>query len=649
MKKTTYSLGALDWTLRGFVPFEWHLGKTVESGTILQGEVPPIPVAVPGSVQMALRKAGMLPDWRLGLNYRECEWVENRHWVYETHLPAGWSDERGTCFLRFDGLDQRGSILLNGRRIHEFENAHLPCRIDVTDDLSETDNVLTIVFECPPRWLGQFGRTSEMREWKPRYNYGWDWTARLVQIGVTDDIVLEVVDDGEIVDISTSASIDVAAGTADLSIRGEVHAPDACVLEISLRDPSGDIVAGATAAVAQFNDTGITLEGLDVALWWPNGQGDHPLYDIEARLIDGQGTVDEKHRVTGFRSVAWRSAEGAPDAADPWICVVNDQPVFIRGINWTPIRPNFADLTEDDYRTRLEVYQDMGVNLLRVWGGGFLEKECFYRICDELGLMVWQEFPLSSSGVENYPPDDRESIDELAKTAESFVLRRRMHPSLIIWCGGNELSSNRERPPIPVTMDHPLIARFATIVKALDPDRRFLSSTPSGPSSGARIENYGKGIHWAVNGPWRADGRLTEHWTAYWTQDDALMRSELGVPGPSPADIIMRYSGGCEPFPCTIDNPLWRRSSWWIEWDQYVSETGQEPIDLAEYVEWGQKRQADALRIAVSACKNRFPRCGGVIIWMGHDSYPCTANTSVVDFEGRPKPAGLALKEIFRG
>jgi beta-mannosidase len=126
------------------------------------------------------------------------------------------------------------------------------------------------------------------------------------------------------------------------------------------------------------------------------------------------------------------------------------------------------------------------------------------------------------------------------------------------------------------------------------------------------------------------------------------MRSEVGAPGASPAGIIRRYAGDCPVMPATPANPLWRRTSvWWIEWDRFVAEHGREPESLEEYVEWSQQRQAELLRIAAECCRRRFPRCGGFIVWMGHDCFPCTSNTAIIDFHGRPKPAARALAEVF--
>jgi beta-mannosidase len=197
-------------------------------------------------------------------------------------------------------------------------------------------------------------------------------------------------------------------------------------------------------------------------------------------------------------------------------------------------------------------------------------------------------------------------------------------------------------------LDHPMLKALGEVVRDLDPTRRFLPTSASGPSFSGDPDAYGQGVHWDVHGPWRAEGELDMAWTAYWRDDDALMRSEVGAPGPSSAELIRRYAGDVDPFPGTIANPLWRRTSWWIEWPQFVAEMGREPATLEEYVAWGQARQARALAIAAGACKARFPRCGGFIVWMGHDSFPCAANTAVIDFEGNPKPAAFALAEVFR-
>jgi beta-mannosidase len=202
----------------------------------------------------------------------------------------------------------------------------------------------------------------------------------------------------------------------------------------------------------------------------------------------------------------------------------------------------------------------------------------------------------------------------------------------------------------PVDASHPMIARLQQVAEENDPIHRFVPTSASGPTEWVTPDSWGKGIHWDVHGPWKADGNLDEGWADFWANDDALFRSETGAPGCSSAEIIRKYAGEYDVMPATPENPLWRRTSvWWIEWGQFVAEMSREPETLEEYVAWSQDRQKRALSVAVKRCKDRFPACGGVILWMGHDCFPCTANTSIVDFEGNPKPAAIAVRELFRG
>ena len=641
--KSTHDLSQLDWRLTGWLPFLWRLGQPGEVSTSQSAEVFAVPAKVPGSVQKALLDAGVIADWNYGLNYRDCQWVENLHWIYEAKLPDDWIEEGRSFRLECLGLDGPGWLRVNGEVLAEFDGSHLPHVFDLTSHLKSSDNVLQIVFGCPPRWQGQFGFTSQFTEWKVRFNYTWDWTARLVQIGIWEPMSLVATDGAEISEFRATTFVD-NAGTASLRAWGRAGGEDK--VRLTLSDENG-AVWETELPVEQFNAEGANVTGLDVERWWPNLHGDQPFYTLQCELISGNWTVvEEQARRVGFRHIEWRPCEGAPPEADPWICAVNGKPIFLQGANWAPIRPNFADVTVQDYRQRLELYKELGFNILRVWGGGVLERECFYDLCDELGLMVWQEFPMSSSGCENCPPEDPEFMRQMVPVVESYIKRRQHHPSLIIWSGGNELRAKDNLAPVDDT--HPMIRLIKDIVEREDPSRRFLTSSPTGPKFHVTEENIGKGLHWNVHGPWLPHENLDD-WQAYWDKDDALFHAETGSPGTSSAEIIRKYAGDCKVEPYTVANPYWRRPvNWWIEYDKLVRLNGREPRDLEEYVEWSQERQAKALTIAIKACKDRFPGCGGFIIWMGHDCFPCTANTSVIDFEGKPKAAALAVAEIFK-
>ena len=674
--KNTFDLAQLQWQLAGFVPEQWRFSNLGDITASAYSDLPAVAAPVPGSVQEALRRAGVIPDWNIGLDARRSEWVENRQWVYQAKLPAKWLKGAGQVRLRCEGLDYNGWIYVNGHEAGAFCGAFTPHVFDLTPHLRSRNNILQIIFDVPPRWLGQFGRTSQITAWKPRFNYTWDWTSRLVQIGIWDAIVLETSAGALFESLRCVANVDAVTGLGSVRVIGAAHGAGAWEAEVSIETVTGGLhtqryllpaetprqveESGGAASDApgtpnlsgHFN-LDIRLTDLPILLWQPNGLGRQPRYTVRCRLLDAGGKIhDEQTRTVGFKHVEWRPCEGAPAGADPWLCVVNGQSLFLQGVNWTPIRPNFADVSEAEYRKRLELYRDLGCNLLRVWGGAYLEKECFYRICDELGLLIWQEFPLSSSGVDNWPPENAASIAAMTEIATSYIERRQHHACLLLWCGGNELQGGLDGSKVgggkPVDTSHPLIARFAQTVAEMDPGRRFLPTSSSGPRFTARAADFGKGLHWDIHGPWKLPGTMAE-WAAYWAGDDALFRSETGAPGASSVGIIERSRGDFDTTPGSADNPLWRRTSWWIEWPTFVQEQGREPVSLEEFVAWSQARQAEALRIAASACKGRFPRCGGFIVWMGHDSFPCTANTAIVDFDGNPKPAALALKKVFDG
>ncbi len=647
-----FDLNTIDWTVAGYLPTSWT-GKSLETGFALEPVIPPVPMRVPGSVQGALRAAGLLPDWFTGLNALACEWVENRDWMFSAQLPDAWFKSGRRVVLNCGGLDGNGLVVCNRKQVGSFDNSFIPYRFDLTEHILPQGNQLHIIFRTPPRWLGQVGYTSEMKDWKVRFNYTWDWVPRLVQIGPWEPVTLEVTEAATIASLRCRSDWSVAEETGTLWLRGDLAPVGASGwrMRLTLR-AGGAIVRNAELTAAAFA-AGVEWRGLAVQPWWPNGEGDRPLYTVVGELLDVHGNViDRQERTVGFKHVAWRPCAGAPADANPWICEVNGRPIFLQGINWTPIRPFFADLTREDYQALIEQYADFGCNIFRVWGGGFLEKAWFYDLCDEYGLLVWQEFPLSSSGHENWPHDDEPSMQTLVQTAETYIVRRQHHASLLMWCGGNELQGGldggRVGIGLPVTLQHPLMQRWQALVEREDPGRRFMPSSSSGPRFFANAADFGKGLHWDVHGPWKGPGANAVEWADYWSRDDALFRSETGAPGASSAELIRQYAGGLPLVPGTMENPLWRRFSWWIEWDLFAKEVGRAPVALEEYVSWSQARQAAAIALAVRACKSRFPAIGGIILWMGHDCFPCTANTAIIDFHGQPKPAALAAAEVWR-
>lgn len=646
------NLGEFPWTLDGFMPNE-PLIPFSGIGPLPDAAVPALPARVPGSVHDDLRAAGMLPDWNVGLNSNQCEWVNNRHWRYRCtlHIPASWQDR--SIVLCADGLDHSGWICVDGRRAGQFDGALKRHEVDLSSHLRPGQTAeLAIVFDPSPRIPGNCGYTSKITQIKPRFGYGWDWCAPLVNIGIWDALTLRARASAHIKDLIVTSDLDESLRTGLLKIRGRLAGP---ARETRLRfqvigdDGNGKVILDEVRGGQANLAADISLA--DVRPWWPAHLGDQPLYRLRIELLASNGQVLQcEQRTVGFRRIRWSANAGAPPGAAKYVCRANDRPVFLKGINWVPLSPFYGSVSRDQYEARLRQYVAMNVNVLRVWGGGPLERFDLYDLCDRLGLLVWQEFPLSSSLLENWPPETPEVVDELARVALDYVQRRAHHASLTVWCGGNELQGSLDGSKSgqgkPVDLAHPCIARFAALLSEHDPARAFFPTSPSGPRFEFNNETRGKGLHHDVHGPWKILTRAAL--AAYWNDDDSLLRSEVGAPGMARSDAIVRHAGQLPCWPPDMRGLYWTHHA--RQWPPLPSteadfgpwDSGDE-AQLPQMVRCSQFAQAENYRYAIESCRRRTLACSGILLWMGHDLYQMASNNSVIEHDGVPKLACYAV------
>lgn len=647
--RSRQALSAERWHLTGWRQNDWELARTVESSKVRVPDVGPIPARVPGSVRGALVEHGIVPDPMSGVASRDSEWIENRHWEFSTTLDdlAYALDEASlgqSLVLVCEGLDYAGCVLLGSVEVGRFKGAFVEHEFDLSDAYLAGHRRLRILFSEVPDGLGQTGWTSRIREWKPRFNYGWDWTPRIVQIGISDGLYLERRCGARLASVRVDGDYDRDRGQCVLAVSARLQglAGYPHTFEVSVDGPGYD---NETIKCIGGQDVEASIVLANASPWQAATGVNQAVYQCSIRLLGPDGSLeDELTRQVGFRRIEWAPSHNAPSGAEPWLCEVNGHPVFLAGVNWVPIRPDFADVSADDYRIRLETYRELGFALLRVWGGAGLEREVFYALCDQLGLLVWQELPLSSSGLDNEPPRDEAFAEELATIARSYIQRRSHHACLALWGGGNELTrvTAPAVPGTPLSTEHPALAAAANVVSTLDPNRRFVATSPSGPRFSADATEYGLGVHHDVHGPWEFDGTFDE-WAAYWDSDDSILRSEVGMAGASPLDLLERF-GLLASNDFGELRQLWTHSSgWWLaEVDKWQGRS-----DLASWVAESQERQATFLSYAAKRTRDRFPQSTGFIVWFGHDTFPCAVSLSILDFEGRPKPAAQALRRVF--
>ncbi|MDI4644092.1 glycoside hydrolase family 2 protein [Cohnella hashimotonis] len=647
------SLSGADWRLTGWYPNQWQPRLSMELGVSILPAVAELPATVPGSVQTDLRAAGRMADPFVGLDSLHGEWVTQREWIYSktVQIPDGWERER--CELVFEGLDYAGSVFWNGRKAADFEGTFLPVVVDVTGSLAPGGvNLLQVMFRQPPELDGQVGYSSRIRHLKARFGYGWDWIPRMVAVGIWRDVRLRTYEGVAVRDFYPEAAPAAAAGQGAVSFRTELEVMRSGAYDClyALEDAEGRTIWQASRReVLRAGPVRLTLaaEVAGIDLWWPAGMGAQPLYRARIELRDGDGRIlAAAARTIGFRRIEWRANPGSPAEALPYTAVVNGIPVFLRGVNWVPVSPYYGAVTEADYRARLDPLADMNVNVLRVWGGGIIETPAFYDYCDRRGLLVWQELLQSSSALDNCPPDDPQLLERLAAVTTAAVREKRAHPSLLLWCGGNELMWEGFRP---VDERHANIAMLAGLIRELDPGRRFLPASASGPAFCADARDFGRGVHHDVHGPWLYAGSPGHY--AFFNGDDALFRSETGTPGASRAGLLRALRGACDVWPPTADNPYWtHRGSWWVPWDAVSESFGpwrRDVDELEEFARCSRFLQKESLRYSSEATRRRAPQASGFLVWMGNEPFPNNANTSVLEYDGMPKPAYYALKKAF--
>lgn len=642
------NLNGSDWKVSGWMRHQWKFQKLMETDSFSLPVVLAIPATVPGAVQADLLRAGVVEDWNVGDNFLHMEWVEHREWVYEKFFALDTTDAQ-RYELRFEGLDFSGYVFLNGKQLGYFEGMHLPWTFDATEAVVAGENHLRVIFLQPPEVEGQVGYTSKVKILKSRYNYGWDWMPRMVNIGIFGDVTLKIERGAVLGDVYTSAYPTEAAYTDVGMLRTacEIERLDdrALTLHSTVYDAKGTVVAEQAAPITQSKMES-TLRVDDIKTWNVAGFGEQALYRVATRICDGDTVLDEKVEQIGFRTLTYARPTGAAEDSFPYIPVVNGKRIPIRGVNWVPLSPFYGTVTEENYRKQLTALRDMNVTLIRVWGGALLESETFYDICDELGMLVWQEFPQSSSGIENAACSDPDFIEDLLEVAKVDILRRRLRACLAFWCGGNELYYDDYRPQ---GLEHPTLLALHDLVAQLDPARLYLPASPSGPVPGS-MDYIGTGKLWDTHGPWNyAAGPY--HYYRECNRNDSLLHSEVGAPAASRMDILTDCLGNAKLWPPTKENRYWlTRGAWWLHMDQmreWFGEFDGEVRDIAAYVRAFRFVQAEALRYVAGAVRYAADRKAGLIIWMGNEPFPNAANTSVLEYDGCPKPAYYELKRAF--
>lgn len=644
------NLNGNDWRILDFIDEAWRT-KQVESDEPTDPR-PWVTATVPGSIHQDLWDNGSVPNPYFEQNSLMLEWIPQRSWVYRKTFFVDAGNEGRSARLHLRGIDYRAHIYLNGTLLGIHESMFTPAVYEVASHLRYgADNLLTVVLDPAPPSESQMGRTSKVGHTKTRMNYWWDFTPRMVHLGIWQEVYIEFKGTVTIEDVYVRPQLNEDYTRAEVSVCIELALRQQISSKVDLKiDLNGNEVAILTCSGQTFTEGLTRLEVMlpieNPALWWPNGEGAQPLYQLTVSVSEtgSDQLLYRKETEFGIRKVEFSPNETSHPTALPYTFTLNGRKVYVKGYNWVPIDVLYGVERLEKLEHLLTLAKEANVNLIRVNGVGLIETDAFYNLCNRLGIMVWQEFNLTSSAFNSKPQEDETFISRVVQEAESFIPLKRNHPSLVLWCGGNELESLDK---LPLNGEEPVLAALKATVKRLDPDRLWLPCSPSGPMpfNGINMSrNRPDDLH-DVHGPWHHEG-LTAQYTLF-NAGANLLHSEFGADGLTNMKALEATLKPENRWPVTLQNPVWYHlGSWWVQEKQWRDIFGELP-DLETAIEATQYLQAEGVRYAIERNRTRKFRNSGVLPWMFNEPYPMAACTSAVDYYGRPKHLYYASAQAY--
>ncbi len=489
---------------------EWTVSGKDESGLPLS-----LPVAIPGYVHLALEKQGIIPSMFWRKNTEQCQWVEDVEWTFSKEFDISSDINISRAELRFGGIDTYSDVYLNGEKILTTDNMFVPYKVNVSSALKVGTNVLSVVVH-PYKTIAPKPDTTKYRAAfchdramirRLQCTFFWDWVDRYVTAGIWQDVELAFLPEATLEDVFSEVS-DIAETSASikLQIKTENAVNSGCRFKIDITDPNGCSAWDLEGRV--FMDTMYLQADIpEPKLWWPAGYGEQPLYTVLVALFDKDGNeLDVKSHKIGIRTVRFemlrdpkgsdyeyrtnelRGKQEKTDSpisdqvseqgekkeytlkGESFILLVNGKRIFLKGGNWVPCTPFPVSGMGEQYRKLLSLVVKGNQNTLRVWGGGLYELDEFYEICDELGILIMQDFLLACG---KYPDDLDWWVESFNKELRANIIRLRNHASLVAWLGNNENGDGFDWDDPNMKNMALQYKSYRPILQELDPNRPF--------------------------------------------------------------------------------------------------------------------------------------------------------------------------------
>ena len=615
------------------------------------------PATVPGCVHTDLLANQLLPDPFYRDQEKDQKWVGETNWTYHRTFTVESSLlDHERVLLRFHGLDTIATIHLNGEQLGKTENMFRVYEFDVKPHLHTGENTLEVVFRSPMQFVREMDATlGEMAGWiepmrvnsgawirKEPCNFGWDWGPKMPTVGIWREVELIAFNGARLQHVHILQ--DHQASGVHLTVHISAELLQASSLEANvLVQFDGETVAHARATLQPDGNATLSLMLEQPRLWWVNGLGEQPLYQVTVDLLDSvtNTPLDSLAKRIGLRTLQLETPNDEWGQAMYFTC--NGVRFFAKGANWIPASPYPAEPTRDHLEVFVRATAQANMNMLRVWGGGIYEDAHFYDLCDEYGIAIWQDFMFACG---TYPSTHAEWMENVAEEAVQNVRRIRHHASLAVWCGNNEIEQGMMIPEWEKTVSWDeynllFVDLLGEIVATHDPQRRYWQASPHSPGNvrDPFDQTVGDTHLWAV---WH--GKEPFEW--YRTRQDRFC-SEFGFQSfPEPATL--------NEFTAPEDRNI---TSYVMEYRQrsqigngtiihYMLDWFRLPNTFENMVWLTQILQGLAMKYAVEHWRRNMPRTMGTLYWQLNDMWGAPSWASV-DWRGRWKALHHMAKHFY--
>lgn len=626
----------------------------VFDGVNFNGLGEPVDANVPGNVELDLMRANILPDLYFADNIKKAEYLERKDFVYVKDFELNFSDSRHRELV-FEGVDTIAEYYLNGVKIGKSENAFAEYVFSVDNVLKSGVNRLVVhifssvnyaeKYEYTPLNIGIYdGCYESLNIRKPASSFGWDILPRAVSAGIFREVYIREYSAVEITGVYIATNRlenNLAILTVSVNARMTDEFLGKAVLKIT-----GKCKESEFAKTYPFTFTSKTVFPYveNPVLWYPCGYGESDLYDVTVELVVGGKTMAEKQIKFGIRSVEVKYTEEIGDKGNFRI-FVNDELIKVKGVNHTPIDVYHSKDCKK-YADIVDGIKNMNCNFVRIWGGGIYEEDEFYSLCDEKGIMVWQDFMLAC----HMYPQTEEFFDKIAFECKNVVERLRNHPSIIAWCGSNE--TDWMYTCIGLNPDDDKITRsvMKDVLAAVDPFRPFFPTTPY--FSNEFIKKQG-GVFYVDLGEITERRRPLPEEHYWWHRNDFLKFTdqnhkfimEIGFGGCNSLKELNKYLPGGWNFK---DDKYWVCHSYPTEDGRTTGLDylfGGVSDDNEELVAASRAYQTEAYKFIVERSRLR-PYFNGICLWNYRDGFPIFSS-ALVGYDGDKRPSYFAVKNSY--